>query len=189
LGSAKQHYLQLALSLQHLPRPYGCDQLAAELHDTKTTFRANAASMREHSRCFFMRTHRVWIEITVLGTATACGLAVLLAVLGAAGTGAASDALEGARPLNAMSQEQSYEGMVTCSRCGAKHSAALDRPATVCVRVCVHGGATFALINSDTTYFLEGDLDGLKRVAGQRARVAGHLNGNTIQVASVVPEG
>lgn len=137
-----------------------------------------------------MQTHRVWIEITVLGTATACALAVLLALVCAAGTGAASPSpQEPSAQGHTLTHEQTYEGMITCSRCGARHSAALDRPASVCVRVCVHGGATFTLTNPDETYFLQGNLSDLKKVAGQRARVTGSLNGNTIQVASVAPEG
>ena len=81
-----------------------------------------------------MRTNRVWLEIVILGTAIAFGLALLFATLGAAAD-AAVGALPQALPAN---QSQSYQGMVTCSRCGAKHSAALDRSATTCVRECVH---------------------------------------------------
>jgi hypothetical protein len=134
-----------------------------------------------------MKTHRVWIEIVVLATAIACALALLFATLGAGagavvvGAGKAQSNLAGAEP--------GYEGMVTCSRCGARHSAALARTADVCVRVCVHGGASFALVNADVTYLLEGDTDALRKVAGQRARVVGKLNGKTIRVASVAAAG
>jgi len=78
--------------------------------------------------------------------------------------------------------------MVTCSRCGAKHSAALGQTATTCVRTCVHDGADFALVDADATYLLDGDLSVLKRLAGQRARVVGALNGKTIRISSVAAE-
>ena len=83
---------------------------------------------------------------------------------------------------------QVFEGMITCSRCGARHSPRLERPATVCVRVCVHGGANFALVSGDSSYVLNGDMEMLKQFAGERAQVAGTLSGNRIQVRSVTPE-
>jgi hypothetical protein len=137
-----------------------------------------------------MNKQRVWIDILLVGSAVAFGLALFLATIGlAAGVGESSK--EPQESQSAIRQtanpvaEHSFEGMVTCSRCGAKHSPALERPATVCVRVCVHGGAKFALVGADSNYVLDGDPQALKRVAGQRARVIGYLRGNTIQVRSV----
>jgi hypothetical protein len=88
-------------------------------------------------------------------------------------------------PDSSSPQPQSYEGMVTCSHCGAKHPAALHSTAADCTRQCVHGGASFALVDGDRTYMLEGDLNLLKKFAGQRARIMGVVRGNTIQVSSV----
>ena len=130
-----------------------------------------------------MARHRVWIEIVLIGTAIALALALLLASLGAA-AGAATGAPESWQgPL--VAPAQSFEGMVTCSRCGARHPATLDRSATTCVRACVHGGANFTLIYEDSTYLLDGDVNSLKKLAGQRARVVGVRSGNTIKVASI----
>jgi hypothetical protein len=130
-----------------------------------------------------MKTNRVWIEILLLGTAVACALALLFATLGAAGVAVGQVA---AQPDTRT--EQAYSGMVTCSRCGAKHSAAIGQSAASCTRACVHGGATFALVDGDVTYLLDGDLGVLKRIAGQRARILGALHGNTITVSSVSAE-
>lgn len=137
-----------------------------------------------------MRRHRFWIEILALGTTVALALALLFATLGAA-AGAAAGEHESAQtnPPVPMAAQGHFQGMVTCSRCGAKHSASLDRSASVCVRVCVHGGATFALVDDDSTYLLDGDLDVLKKLAGQRARVTGTRAGQTIKVTSAVSEG
>ena len=137
-----------------------------------------------------MNKQRVWIEILLVGSAVAFALALFLATIGlAAGVGESSkepqDSQSAIRQTANPVAEHSFEGMVTCSRCGAKHSPALERPATVCVRVCVHGGAKFALVGADSNYVLDGDPQALKRVAGQRARVVGYLRGNTIQVRSV----
>jgi hypothetical protein len=131
-----------------------------------------------------MNRHRFWIEILVLGTLIACALALLIATLGLA----AAAAVSGAGRQGSASTGQSYEGMVTCSRCGAKHSAAMARTATSCARMCVKAGARFELVQADSAYLLEGNLEELTRVAGQRARIIGSLNGNTIKVATVVPD-
>jgi hypothetical protein len=130
-----------------------------------------------------MKTNRVWIEIVLLGTVVACALALLLATLGAASgaaTGEAAAQQEAQSPV-----AQTYEGMVTCSRCGARHSAALGQTAADCARVCVRGGATFALVGADATYLLDGDISVLARLAGQRARIVGELNGKTLKISSV----
>lgn len=130
-----------------------------------------------------MKTNRVWIEIVMLGTAMACVLALLFATLGvAAGVAAGEVSLQQQVPA---ATDQTYEGMVTCSRCGAKHSAALGQTATTCIRMCVHGGAQFALVGADVTYLLDGDLNVLNKLAGQRAHVVGALHGKTIRISSV----
>lgn len=137
-----------------------------------------------------MRVHKLWIEIVVFATAIACLIALLMATLGAAaGTAEARSGVR-SEPQEASpaSAEQTYEGMVTCSRCGAKHSAALAQAATTCVRVCVHGGANFALVSPNSTYILDGDIKDLKKLAGQRARVVGSFNGKAIEVVSAVAD-
>ncbi len=142
-----------------------------------------------------MKTHRVWVEIVIVGTMIACALAVLIATLGAA-AGAAAGPTEPQQSQTTQPQpiqapatpavaEQYYEGMLTCSRCGARHSAALGRTAADCVRICVHGGATFSLIDGDKIYVLDGDLNALKKVAGQRVHIVGAISDKTIRVSSV----
>jgi hypothetical protein len=133
-----------------------------------------------------MKTQKFWIEIVLVGAAIACALALLIATLGAAaGTVVGNNSQEQASPATTAEAQQVYEGMITCSRCGAQHPAALNSSATNCVRSCVHGGESFALINSESTYYLlDGDLTILKKYAGQRARIVGTLTGKTIRVSS-----
>lgn len=130
-----------------------------------------------------MRTHRIWIEILLLATAIACVLAFLIASLGVAAGAAATE--ESSQQATPSTNEQTYEGMVTCSRCGAKHSAALGQKAADCARTCVRDGASFALVEGNATYMLDGDLGILGPLAGQRARIVGELNGKTIRISSV----
>ena len=127
----------------------------------------------------------VWIEIVLVATAVALALALLLATVGAA----AVTALGQIGQVRPTGTAHSFEGMITCSRCGAKHQPALDHSASNCVRVCVHGGAAFALIDDDSVYLLDGDLGSLKKLAGQRARVTGTRTGNTIKVAAITSAG
>ena len=131
---------------------------------------------------------RFWIEMFVLASAIACILALFLATLGAA-AGAVGTEPESAQPQSSAApssvQPQSYEGIITDTHCGAKHSVAVAMAAGDCTRVCVHGGEHFALVNGDKAYTLEGDQSALKQAAGQRVKILGTLTGTTISVASV----
>lgn len=129
-----------------------------------------------------MKTNRVWIEIVLLATAIACVLALFIATLGAAAVAASG---EGARQDSQSPPLQTYEGMVTCSRCSARHSAALGQTAADCARTCVRGGASFVLVEANATYVLDGDMSVLGKLAGRRARIVGELNGKTIRISSV----
>src|SRR5579864_1815633 len=130
-----------------------------------------------------MKTKHFWIDIIALGSVIAFAIALFLATLGAA-AGAATSQDESTQTTLA-SATKTYRGMVTCSRCGAKHSASLGRSASDCVRICVHSGADFALIDGDKIYQLKGDVSMIKKVAGQRAEVIGVADGDTITVSSV----
>jgi hypothetical protein len=148
-----------------------------------------------------MKTSRFWIEIVGLGTAIACALALVIATLGAAAAAVgghpkseqakseqaqAEPAAESPSAASlSLALQQTHEGMVTCSRCGAKHSATLGRTAVDCSITCVRAGATFALVDGDKTYMLDGASDRLKKVAGRRARIMGSVRGNRINVSSV----
>jgi hypothetical protein len=80
---------------------------------------------------------------------------------------------------------QTYEGVVTDTRCGAKHTPAVPESAADCTRACVHAGEHFALVDGEKVYVLEGETELLKRAAGERVTLAGTLNGHTISVTSV----
>jgi hypothetical protein len=134
-----------------------------------------------------MKNDHPWIEIVMLAAGMACVLALILACLGAAAAVAGEP--RPAVPIAAQAhepQQKTYEGMVTCSRCGAKHSATFGRTAADCSRVCVHGGAQFALVQDEKTYLLDGDVALVKKLAGQRARIVGAVSGNTLTVSSAV---
>jgi hypothetical protein len=131
-----------------------------------------------------MRANRLWLEIVGVGAAIALALALLIASLGAAAA-AVSGQDEMGQAMPTAPGAKTYQGMVTCSRCRAKHSAAMSRTATDCTLACVRSGAKFALIDGENVYELDGDLTVLKIAAGQRANITGVANGNRIAVSSV----
>jgi hypothetical protein len=128
---------------------------------------------------------RFWIEMLAIASAIACALALLLATLGAAGAAAAEEPESGHAVQSPTLRQQSYEGVITDTHCGAKHSAEVGKAAADCTRACVHGGERFSLVNGDKMYVLEGEPAALKQAAGQRVRIVGSLQGNTISVTSV----
>jgi hypothetical protein len=141
---------------------------------TKGTARGSVQAVSAPQSLSSTRT-RFWIETIALVSMIACVLALLIATLGAVAGAAAKEPESG--QSGASSTARTYEGMITDTRCGAKHSAAISRTAADCTMACVRGGEQFVLVDGDTVYFLEG---------GQRARIVGTLNGRRISVASVV---
>jgi hypothetical protein len=132
----------------------------------------------------FSTTARFWVETIALASVITCFLALVIASLGAV-AGAAAEEPESGQPVPS-STGQAYEGVITDTHCGAKHSAAIGRTAADCTLGCVRGGEQFVLVDGDTTYLLEGNATALKRVAGQRVRIFGTLNGRKISVTSIV---
>lgn len=135
-------------------------------------------------------TTRFWIGMLAVVGALVCALTLLFALprVDAGAIRTKQDPVNPAQTVPAPSSgahAQSYEGIITDSRCGAKHSAAVGLGAADCTRACVHSGEHFALVDGDKTYALEGDESILKRAAGQRVRIVGTLNDKTIAVASV----
>ena len=125
-----------------------------------------------------MKRNRFWIEIVALATAIACALALLIATLGAGAAAVGGQNISTAAPpmqtqsLPAQSEPQ-------------KHPAKLGGAAASCTLACVHGGAAFALIDGEKVYQLNGDLNLLKRFAGQRAQITGVAHGSIIEVSTV----
>jgi hypothetical protein len=157
-----------------------------------------------------MKIHRWWIGILVVGGTIACGLALVFVAIGViAGTTVEASGEANAAPsvssvsqsvtspaeglLNPTSQsvavqnasERTFEGMVTCSRCGGRHPAKSGETAAQCSLTCVRGGSGFTLVDGEVLYVLDGDREIIKHYVGQRAQVAGLAEGNTIRVSSI----
>jgi hypothetical protein len=143
-----------------------------------------------------MKTFKVrfWLKVLGLASAIACASAIFIASVGA-GARAGINEPESSPPAQSSVVrsevvpsdvvQQIYEGIITDTHCGAKHSAAVGKTAADCTRVCVHSGERFALVDGDKMYVLEGKAAALKHAAGARVKIAGTLTGDTISVTSV----
>lgn len=82
--------------------------------------------------------------------------------------------------------DNTFVGIVTDSRCGAKHRMT-DKSAEECARACQRAGAAYALVAGETLYILEGRHGDVSYLAGQKVKVSGKLSGKTITVTSIGP--
>src|SRR5258706_4851755 len=127
------------------------------------------------------RKARPWISTIALVGAIGCALAWFTA--GTAGAALGVPEIFQSGPAPAI-PSQTYEGVITDTHCGAKHSAAIGATATDCTIRCVRAGEQFVLVDSETIYLLDGDLGALKRVAGERARNVGTPKWETISMTA-----
>jgi hypothetical protein len=129
-----------------------------------------------------------WFTLITLCTTQALVVALSLAVLftGAAGAFAAAD---GGKPTT--NQESSkvkgrvFAGLVTDDRCGGRHDMDSGKSPMECTRMCVRNGAKYVLVEGDKKYELAGNESELDGQAGQRVKIIGSLDGNTIRVTSI----
>jgi hypothetical protein len=80
-----------------------------------------------------------------------------------------------------------YTGIISDSMCGARHVKHPNLDSANCTRECVRTGAKYKLIDGDKSYFLQGDFAALAQFAGERAKITGTLNGETIKVSAINP--
>jgi len=83
--------------------------------------------------------------------------------------------------------KQTFTGEVGDAMCGRKH---MEGTPAECTRACVAQGSKFALVVGEKVYVLDTTdktaLATLNQQAGKNATVTGTLNGDTIEVSSVV---
>jgi hypothetical protein len=113
------------------------------------------------------------------------GLAFALLAAGASWAFAGSPSLDlSLPPSNGASAGQVFSGVVTDSRCGAKHSQDSAPDPAECIRSCVRHGAKYMLIDGESSYILAGTPAVLDGLAGQRARIQGALDGAVLSVTA-----
>ena len=107
-----------------------------------------------------------------------------LATLLAAGTLLASNGL-----AQAKGAKQTLEGTISDTTCGVTHTMMKNATDKQCTMGCVKMGSKYALVVCDKVYTLEGKAGNLEKLAGEKAKVTGTVDGTTIQVASVAKLG
>ncbi len=85
-----------------------------------------------------------------------------------------------------------FVGFITDTECGPDHSAMMKKGGTKtapeCTRKCVSEGSTYAFIEADSKRFYQlDDQDAPAAYAGQKVRIRGRRQGDTILVQSVAP--
>lgn len=81
-------------------------------------------------------------------------------------------------------ETKTLEGTISDAMCGVKHKTA---NAKQCTLGCVKMGGNYALVVGDKVYTLEGKKAELDKLAGEKAKVTGTVDGMKIQVTSVAP--
>jgi len=86
-------------------------------------------------------------------------------------------------------RKQTFTGEVGDAMCGRKH---MEGTPAECTHTCVSHGSKYALVVGEKIYILDtadkSALAALDQQAGKNASVTGVLNGDTIEVSSVVPK-
>ncbi len=77
-----------------------------------------------------------------------------------------------------------FIGLVSDSNCGPRHKLR-DKSAEECTRTCQRAGAAYVLVAGEKIYRLKGDANDVGVLAGQKVRVTGTLQGDTIAVKAV----
>jgi hypothetical protein len=136
-----------------------------------------------------MKQNRFWLELVTLCAMTSLVLALGLATVGVSAVLAFAEGQGSqggpAEKSQAGAPPQTFSGVLTDSMCGAKHGKVINQSAAGCTKMCLKNGGSFALVDGDKVYRLQGNDEYLDRLAGERVTVSGTLSGDTIQVHAV----
>ena len=133
-----------------------------------------------------MNNHRSWFALV-----TSCVTPALIVALGFAilfaGAAVAFAVADGGKPVAreaAPPREKVFVGLVTDDHCGARHDMRSDMNPAECTKMCVRNGSKYLLVEGNKRYTLLGSERQLEGLAGERANIAGMLEGSTIRVGS-----
>ncbi len=113
-----------------------------------------------------MNKSHFWKGTLVVAGGIICALALSFGNSGIASGAFVQSAYGGQGTGSSQIHGIAYEGMITDTRCGAKHSAAIGMTAADCTRVCVHGGERFALVDGDALLYTRGRTGSVEATSG-----------------------
>jgi Protein of unknown function (DUF5818) len=90
----------------------------------------------------------------------------------------------GAAIVFAAAAPKTFTGVITDTMCGKDHAMMNIKPDSKCVAECVKSGSKYALLEGSNVYELS-DQKTPEKFAGQKVKVTGTLDGQTIQVKSI----
>lgn len=142
-----------------------------------------------------VRRNRTWLSLlsycVLTGLAVALGFALVIAggsVALASHQDAIGEQSKQVSPATAAPRTGStYTGMITDSHCGARHMRKSNMTAAQCTEACYRKGASYVLIDGTRRYTLIGGENALAKLLGERAKVIGNLQDDTIIVDSASP--
>jgi hypothetical protein len=114
--------------------------------------------------------------------------AVFASVTAAFAGGEAEQTLNDQRADPQLVPAQTFSGMITDSRCGARHTDS-GKSASECTRICVRDGSRYVMVDGDKRYELNGKPEQLAQLAGQRVTLTGVLSEGMIKVNSASVQG
>ena len=79
---------------------------------------------------------------------------------------------------------KTFTGVITDTMCGKDHAMMNIKPDSKCVAECIKSGSKYALLEGSNVYELS-DQKTPEKFAGQKVKVTGTLDGQTIQVKSI----
>jgi hypothetical protein len=139
-----------------------------------------------------VKRNRSWISLIGYCGLMVFGAAFAFAVIVAGGSVALashqnSEDAQNTSPMPAPRTGTAFSGMITDSRCGARHIRNSRLSSAECTRDCVRKGARYTLVDGDHRYILTGNDETLGRLAGTRANVTGSRQGDIIAVSAAAP--
>ena len=127
-----------------------------------------------------MQSRKFWFETIGLSVTMAVLFGIILALLTATAVAAFGQ-------KDSPESVQTLSGMLTDSRCGARHPSNSGMNSAQCTLFCLKQGASWALVDGDVVYIIKGDSANFDRLAGERVTLTGRVEGNSVQVQSIEP--
>jgi hypothetical protein len=129
-----------------------------------------------------MQLRRFWIQTVGLCVSVAVVFAVIIALL----TATAVLALGQKDPAEG-NHVRALSGVLTDSRCQGRHPGSSRMTSAQCTLFCMKQGASWVLVDGDVVYVLKGDSPSFDKLAGQRVKMTGLVEGNNVQVQGIEP--
>lgn len=99
-------------------------------------------------------------------------------------------ALLGLSSMGLFAANQTWNGTISDSKCGATHPTGEHNGKTMtarqCTQACIKGGAKYVFVSEGKVYNISNQgAAGLAKYAGDNVKLTGEMNGDTVTVSKV----